>query len=138
MASLKFVLNSNKQKKNGKSPIYLRIIENRKARYLSTKIYIEEKYWNEKKERVRSSHTQYNLLNGELERIYSDALKARNKLNQVGKSSAQNIKEIVKNDFGSNFYSFSKPIIDDFNLWQRKKYLSYSLKNDLMIQLDPN
>ncbi len=56
MASV--ILEFRKSKTNGKgeTPIYIRIIKNRKAKFVSTGIKLLEKYWDEKKFKVKKSH----------------------------------------------------------------------------------
>ena len=50
MASVTIILRKDKLNKNtGKAPLYIRIIKNRKSKFLSLGIKIEPKYWNEEK-----------------------------------------------------------------------------------------
>lgn len=63
MASLKVVLRTNKQKKDGTSPLALRIIKDRKTRFVFTGQYISEKDWNAELCKVKKSHPNSVRLN---------------------------------------------------------------------------
>ena len=54
--TVKPILRSSKARSDGRAPIWIRITANRKSRYVSTGVYVEPKYWNEKKKKVRKSH----------------------------------------------------------------------------------
>ena len=66
-ASVKLILRESKKKKDGTAPVWIRITANRKSRYISTGVYIEPKYWNDKKHQVRSSHPIAPALNTSLQ-----------------------------------------------------------------------
>ena len=65
--SYHFYLRKDKKRSNGECPIYLRITQARKPRYVSTGVFIHPDYWNPKKENVRKSHSNYKSLNTILE-----------------------------------------------------------------------
>lgn len=48
-----FYLWKDKKRASGECPVYLRITQDRKSRYVSTGVYIEPKDWNEDKEEIR-------------------------------------------------------------------------------------
>jgi integrase/recombinase XerD len=56
MASIKPVLRTDKAKTNGESPIYLRIIKDRKTSYRSLGLYVDPKHWDEQLLRVKKGH----------------------------------------------------------------------------------
>ncbi|MEM7037103.1 MAG: Arm DNA-binding domain-containing protein, partial [Bacteroidota bacterium] len=68
MASVKIILRTNKIKKNGKAPLYVRIIQNRKPRYKSLGIEVEPKFWDAERERVKSGHPNSGRFNAFLAR----------------------------------------------------------------------
>ena len=53
MASIKILLRKNKQKVNGEIPIYIRVIKDRKTKFISTGIYVTEEQWDEKNQQVK-------------------------------------------------------------------------------------
>ncbi len=62
MASVKAILYRSKKKTDGKHPIALRIIKDRKPAYLYLD-WIDNKYWDDTKSKVKSSHLNYKRLN---------------------------------------------------------------------------
>lgn len=72
MASVKIVLRTNYQKKDGSSPLAIRITKNRKTRYVFTGKYIFEKDWNAGTSQVRKSHPNSTRLNNYLLKKLSD------------------------------------------------------------------
>ncbi len=109
-----------KKRKDGTSPIYLRVIANRKPRYLSTKVYIHPKYWNERKQEVRATHELAPTLNDALK-----AHKARAMAEAVHAKSATEITKSLKGSGGSLTAYFEK-FIDHLDkagrFWDWKKY----------------
>ncbi len=68
-ATLKFVLRRDKRRADGTCPIYLRLIERRRARYLTTGIYVDPKDWNEARQQVRRGHPLAAQINRRLENL---------------------------------------------------------------------
>ncbi len=66
MASVKIVLRREKQKKDGTFPLAVRIIKDRKPKYIHTDQSIELKYWDAKERRVKKSHPNSARLNNNL------------------------------------------------------------------------
>lgn len=54
MATISFVLRTQKRKKDKTVPIYLRLLEGEKCRVISTGCYINEKDWDDKAQQVKS------------------------------------------------------------------------------------
>lgn len=98
MASLKVLLRTNKQKKDGTSPLVLRITHNRKSRYIYLGQYLEEKYWDFDNQRVKKSHPNSKRLNNLILKKLSEAndtvLELETKDDPV---SVKQIKNKVKN-----------------------------------------
>ena len=63
MVTFKTLLRLDKIKKNGEAPLVLRITKNRMHAYLYYGINTEAKYWDLEKERVKSNHPNYKLIN---------------------------------------------------------------------------
>lgn len=63
MASLKAVLRTNKRKNDGTCPIAIRIIKDRKTRFVFTGQYVLDKDWNDEEHKVRKSHPNSVRLN---------------------------------------------------------------------------
>lgn len=63
MATVKVILKSEKKKKDGTIPLYLRIIKNRKATFIALGVSVKEADWNDEAKRVRKSHKNSGRLN---------------------------------------------------------------------------
>lgn len=63
MSTVKIVLKKEKINKNGEAPLYIRIIKDRKAKFVSLGIRILPKDWNESQSRVKKSHPNSQRLN---------------------------------------------------------------------------
>ena len=70
MASLAKILRLDKVNKKGEAPVYFRIIKHRKVRYIASGVRLEAKYWNERKEVVRTNHKNHKRLNSFLLRKF--------------------------------------------------------------------
>ena len=63
MATIKILLKENKVDINGEMPLYLRIIKDRKAKFISIGIKLKEKDWNPVNCTVKKSHPNSARLN---------------------------------------------------------------------------
>lgn len=137
MATIKIVLRKNKQRKDGKMPLALRITQNRIRRFKFLSQYVLEKDWDDIRQRVKSSHPNSVRLNNfllkELKEANDVILEAdtANKTitstqikNKVKRSSKQVSffqfgAERLKNKFLAEVYSVAKPeksIL--YNIWE--------------------
>ena len=119
-ASVKLILRESKKKKDGTAPVWIRITANRKSRFISTGVYIEPKYWNDRKSQVRASHPFAPTLNTNLEKAVL----------LVGEQafdtpSASALKKSVKGGGGS-FTGYFERFIEGLDTadryWDWKKY----------------
>ena len=127
MATFKLLLRTNKKKANGEIPIYLRITENRKSRFLSTGISVKPKYWIQRSQRVSKSHPQHAVCNNELERLLHEAQATALDLKADRKAilSAQAVKRGLKNESPRDFFMFADGYVEQLDLqnkfWEWKK-----------------
>ena len=119
-ASVKLILRESKKKKDGTAPVWIRITANRKSRYISTGVYIEPKYWNDKKHQVRSSHPIAPALNTSLQEAMLKVQKEA-----LDTPSAKAVKTSIKSGGGS-FSGYFEQFIEGLNsqdrFWDWKKY----------------
>lgn len=108
MATVKVLLKENKVNKNGEMPIYLRIIKDRKAKFISTGIYIKSTEWNEKTSRVRKSHRNSARLNSFIATKVAEAEGVALELETKSKSvSSSRIKNKIMGVAPVNFFDFA-------------------------------
>jgi integrase/recombinase XerD len=135
MASLKLVLRTNKKKTDGTSPLYLRIIEDRKARFVSTGVYLSPRDWNEDRQEVRKSHLLQVRLNDDLKRLLHNAEAAAlsSRVRKQGAETDAVLSEISGKTEG-DVYAFCLAFAERlhntgrFYSWKRVKVLVQKLK----------
>jgi integrase len=109
MSSIKIVLRKDKIKDNLSQPLYLRVIIDQRAAYLSLKESILSRDWNEKKSEVKNSHLNYSRLNVKIKNLLAKAEEVKLDLErQHGKVSAKEVISHVsnkKNNDSFNYYA---------------------------------
>lgn len=110
--TINFILRTNRVNARGECPIYIRITHNRKSRYLSLGIAVQEKDWNEDKQRVRRSHDSYIKLNHEIDRIFTKAQNTKLELRAEGNVSAKYIINVLKGYDSKDFLTYGEDYID--------------------------
>jgi len=108
MSSVKLVLRIQQKDATEHCPLYIRIIKDRKARFVSTGIRLKETEWDDEKQRVKKNHSNSNRLNAALMQKIADAEGQiadieRNKSN----ISAKKIKEIIKGKKAIQFFGYA-------------------------------
>lgn len=127
--SFHLYLRTDKQKKNGEYPIYLRITHNRKHKYISTGISILEKHWNEEKEKVRKNHPNSSSLNEILRNKIGEALKVQSELSKTGNESAKAIRERMHTSQKADFFELGDKLLEDL----KKSKKLYGIKTTKVV-----
>ena len=124
MPTFRLVLFEHKARRNGECPIYLRITEDRKPKYISTGIAIDPKHWNSDKQLVRKSNRSYETYNLHLDNIVREAKETWISMkNEKGEAvTAAMIKDELAGRNAEDFFIFIDGIIDD--LEKRGNYLT--------------
>ncbi len=115
------------QKKNGEYPIYLRITNDRKHKYMSTGISINKNDWNPNKEEVRKSNSNYKTINERLKQKVTEAEEVQNDLSKTGSDTAKAITERLKSVNKADFFTIADILEEEF-LSERKFYASKHIK----------
>ncbi len=120
----------NRKKQNGELPIYLRITNNRKHKYVSTGLSVKEKYWNPEAERgrwIRRSHDNYKTLNELLELKLNEAQRVQKELIRNGHETAKAIRERIKTTQKADFFELGEQLLKELEA-NKKYYASKTLK----------
>ena len=108
MASIELFLWKYKKKKDGTCPITVRIIKDRKPKYIYTGYYLQEKDWNSDTSKVKKSHPNSarlnNLLRKKLAEANDKALEAETKNYAV--SSKDIKKQLRKSSKRESFFKY--------------------------------
>ncbi|MGG8496823.1 tyrosine-type recombinase/integrase [Tenacibaculum sp. TC6] len=123
MATIKATLRKKKNRA-GLYPIVIRITKDRKSTYLYTGQYIDEKYWDEKNNKVKKSHPNVARLNNYISVKITEAnnslIDNESKLQKGGQ--AQDIKRDITNKYKKNsFFYFAE---SHFKLLEKNKKFS--------------
>lgn len=94
--TVNLTLKKDKTKADGTIPIYIRITENRKSRYISTGISVKENDWNKRQQEIRKSHPLYPRLNQELSNLKLKAETKKSKLREDDKLDAKTLKHTLQ------------------------------------------
>ncbi len=125
MASIKIIL-KNKANSQGKYPLYLQIIKDRRNTIQATGHYVDKEQWDKKNQRVRKSHTNATTVNNDLKRQVADANKKLIELNiEERELTAKGLKtEISSKSKRASFIQYSEAYLD--NLEKSKKFNQHS------------
>ncbi len=124
MASVRIILWKHDKKKNGTFPLAIRLTKDRKSSYLFTGQYIEEKYWDNKQDKVKKSHPNSIRLNNLL---LIKLAEANEKLVEYetdkNKQSVSMIKKQIVNKANADFFYAAQIHLN--RIKDRKKYNQY-------------
>ena len=114
MATIKTVLDKRRIKEDGTYPLGVRITHQTKSTFLALQISLPLKYWDTKKQCVKSSHPNAKLLNLNISKKLIEIQEVILKLEQKSiPYTAQKIKKECTNPFISkDFTSFTKEQIE--------------------------
>ncbi len=108
MASIKLILKKDKIDKSGKAPLYLRVIKDRKTKFISLSLKLEPNEWDEGKQKVKKNHSNSTRLNKYITQKVADAqgqIADAETKNQS--ASARKLKEAIKGKPLVNFFEYS-------------------------------
>jgi integrase/recombinase XerD len=74
MSTVKIIRKHEKANKKDEAPLYLRIIKDRKPKYIALSIHVTEKQWDEESQRVRKSYPNSLRVNNYIAKKVSEAL----------------------------------------------------------------
>jgi site-specific recombinase XerD len=122
MSSIKLILRNNKLDKTGEAPLYLRIIKDRKTKFISLSLKLNPNEWDEDKQKVKKNHSNSTRLNAYLSQKVADARGEVADLERRNLSTtARKLKEAIKGKPLTNFFDYS-----DNRCEKQKDTLAYS------------
>ena len=109
MASIKLILRTNQKDQTGKSPLYIRIIKDRKTKFITAGIKLKESDWDESKQRVKKSYPNSARMNAALAQKIADAEgQIADMERKVKTVSIKKLKEAIKGKEVPNFFEYSR------------------------------
>ncbi|WP_394759633.1 tyrosine-type recombinase/integrase [Flavobacterium sp.] len=108
MASIKLVLRTHQADQTGHSPLYIRIIKDRKTKFITAGVKLKESEWDEIKQKVKKNHSNSARMNASLSQKIADAEGQVADLERKVKSiSINKIKEAIKGKEVPNFFDYA-------------------------------
>ena len=108
MATVKVLLRTSKLNEKGLAPLYLRLIKDRKAKFISLGLYIKPSEWNEEAGKVRKSHPNSARFNAMIAQRIADAEGVAVELETKSKTiSSHKIKEKIVGAAPVDFFPFA-------------------------------
>lgn len=122
MASLKFILKTQREDKSGKSPLYIRVIQNRKTVLISTGIKLHKMHWDEVHQKVKKQYPNSTRLNAVLAAKLADAsIQVLDEERKYKNITASRIKQSLDGKDSVNFFSYA-----DKALSRMRNQISYN------------
>lgn len=108
MASLKFILKTQKLDKTGKCPLYIRLIQNRNTKLISTGIKLEAAQWDEDRQRVKKNYPNSSRMNAVLASKLAEAsIQVLDEERKSKNITATKLKESLIGANSVNFFSYA-------------------------------
>jgi len=116
MASVTLMLRDSKENEKGEKPVYIRIIKNRQAKFISLGIRVHPNLWNAEKLRVKSQYPNSARVNAYIAKKISDAESAALEIETKNKSVTGNrIKEAIMGKQPGSLIKFMEDYLSDLN-----------------------
>lgn len=108
MASIKLVLRINQEDKTGHSPLYIRVIKDRKAKFITTGVKLKQSEWDDSKQKIKKNHPNSARMNAFIAQKIADAEGTVADHERKRKSvSARKLKEAIKGKEMANFFEYA-------------------------------
>ncbi|WP_051884884.1 phage integrase SAM-like domain and Arm DNA-binding domain-containing protein [Chryseobacterium luteum] len=108
MASVKLILRTTQEDQSGHCPLYIRVIKDRKAKFLTTGQKLKPSEWDQAKQKVKKNHPNSARLNAYLSQIIADAEGQVADVSRKNESvSAKNLKEAIKGKESTLFFDYA-------------------------------
>ena len=134
MASIKLLLKTNKKTETGHYPLYLRVIQDRKTRFISLGIKLVKSQWDEANQRVKKSHPNSARVNALISKKKAEVEAVTLEMDIEGTAMSKNSFQIVKGKSKYDFFQYA----DDYlarieskgkvGTYRRAKYTLEKLK----------
>ena len=108
MASVKLVLRTAQESQTGHCPLYIRLIKDRKAKFLTTGQKLKPSEWDEARQKVKKNHPNSARLNAYLSQVIADAEAQIVDVSRKNETvSAKKLKESIKGKESALFFDYA-------------------------------
>ncbi|ELV7526096.1 site-specific integrase [Flavobacterium psychrophilum] len=133
MASIKLILRTHQADQTGHSPLYIRIIKDRKTKFITAGVKLKENEWDEVKQKVKKNHPNSARMNANLSQKIADAEgQVADMERKVKTVSIKKLKEAIKGKEVPNFFQYAyarcEKIKGSVSFGTYKNYMLYTKK----------
>ena len=108
MASIKLILRTYQVDQTGHSPLYIRIIKDRKTKFITAGVKLKESEWDETKQKVKKNHPNSARMNASLSQKIADAeWHVADMERKVKSVSINKLKEAIKGKEVPKFFDYA-------------------------------
>ncbi|WP_394757888.1 tyrosine-type recombinase/integrase [Flavobacterium sp.] len=108
MASIKLILRKHQADQTGHSPLYIRIIKDRKTKFITAGVKLKENEWDEAKQKVKKNHPNSARMNASLSQKIADAeAQVADMERKVKTVSISKLKDAIKGKEVPNFFDYA-------------------------------
>ena len=115
MSSITVLLKKNKQTTTGHYPLYLRVIKDRKTKFISLGIKLEESQWDQKTQKAKKNHPNSNRVNTFISKKIAETEAETLDMAIEGRALSNDSFIEVRGKEKTDFFSFAQKYIDSFN-----------------------
>ena len=134
MATIATILRKDKINKKGKAPIHFRIIKNRKTRYISSSVFVEPKYWDERKEKLKPNHPNSRRLNSFLSNKFTELQDQVFEHETIEKSlTTAKLKDKIMGKQPTDFWKFADDVLQSY--WSSGKIGTHDRSKSIVKKL---
>jgi len=108
MASIKLILRKHQLDHTGHCPLYIRIIKDRKTKFITAGVKLKESEWDEVKQKVKKNHPNSARMNASLSQKIADAEgQVADMERKIKTVSVKKLKEAIKGKEVPNFFDYA-------------------------------
>lgn len=134
MATVSIILMTKKTNKQGLTPIYFRVTKNRKSKYISTEIRIEEKHWDYTNKRVSTKHPNSKRFNSMIANQIAELQDLVFEYESQNKSvSVNQLKTHIHGQQPVSFIEYAEVVLRDYKT--NEQYTSYDKNRSVLTKL---
>lgn len=122
MASIKILLRKDKKNEQGLTPLFFRIIKDRKSKFISTGLKIKESEWDDGNQRVKKNHSNSGRANAIIAKKRAQIEEELLDMELEGKSITKNSFLSVQGKSKIDFFSYADQYLDKLESKEKVGY----------------
>lgn len=121
MITVKFTQKTSKQRPDGTIPVWLRITQHRRSKFINSGVSVRAEHWNAERSKVRKNHPASDSLNSRLDTFMVKVMNALAELEREDRASCDSLSAMLKKDSnGTYFHLYAETVIQ--SLFDANRY----------------